>query len=252
MNFLRKAELTAFQLKCIAIISIIAWVSSYVWITLFPWSYYFFWVIRMIAPPILTFFVAEGYYQTKNVWRYALRLLVWALLSQVPFIFYSNWGQHGWGFFTWRPVNGIFTLLLGLLALAVWKEKETFAVVRVLLIAALCALSWEIQSEWAVWGVLMVLAFGVFHGSYWKQCIAYCVAISGFLVKMWMLLYMPYNPKEWLPYLGLLLPLFILWLYRGKKGGRPTLRWLFYALYPAQFILYYTLLFPLFKNHLGN
>lgn len=192
----------------------------------------------------MTFFVAEGYYRTKNVWRYALRLLVWALLSQIPFVFYYHWTHHQrWGISAWRPTDVIFTLLLGLLALMVWKKQELFVLIRIFLIAALCALSWAIQSEWAVWGALMVLAFGMFHGCYWKQCIAFFIVVSGFLTQMWFQLFMPYNAKEWLPYLCVFLPLLILWMYRGKKGGRPTLRWMFYVFYPVQFVLYYTLIF---------
>lgn len=255
MNVLRKVELTAFQLKCIAMGSIIVWVSSYIWISLIPSSYYFFLIIWMLVPSIVTFFVAEGYYQTKNVWRYALRLTVWVLLSQIPFIFYSNWSLHSWGFFTWRPVNGMFTLLLGLLALTVWKKQEMFVLIRIFLIAVLCALSWAIQSQWAVWGILMVLAFGMFHGCYWKQCIAFFIVVAGILIQLWIMcmrIGVPYSPKEWLPYLCLFLPLLILWMYRGKKGGRPTLRWMFYVLYPTQFILYYTILFPLFKKYIGH
>lgn len=244
MNVLRKVELTAFQLKCIAVISMIIYYSMSMWVGFLPPSTLYVWqVMGLLAIPIMTFFVAEGYYCTKNVRRYALRLFVWAMLSQIPFVFYYHWTHHQrWGIFTWRPTDVIFTLLLGLLALTVWKKKELFVLIRVLLIAVLCALSWEIQSEWAVWGVLMVLAFGMFRSCYWKQSVAFFIVTSGFLIQMWFQLFMPYNPKEWLPYLGLFLPLLILWMYRGTKGGRPTLRWMFYMFYPVQFVLYRTLI----------
>lgn len=63
-----------------------------------------------LAFPIFAFMTVEGYFHTRNLKRYALRLLLFALLSEVPFdLMYGG---------TWfYPVhqNVIWTLLLGLL-----------------------------------------------------------------------------------------------------------------------------------------
>ena len=56
--------------------------------------------------PIMAFLLVEGYRHTSNVARYARRLLVFALVAQVPF-----------GMFLSPGLNVLFTLLvcLGLL-----------------------------------------------------------------------------------------------------------------------------------------
>ena len=47
-------------------------------------------VIGRITASIMCFFVAEGYYYTKNVKKYVLRLAIFALISHVPFIFFET------------------------------------------------------------------------------------------------------------------------------------------------------------------
>ena len=74
-------------------------------------------VIVRITASIMCFFVAEGYYYTKNVKKYVLRLAIFALISHVPFIFFETENISILG-----NTGVIYTLCLSLIALIAYHK----------------------------------------------------------------------------------------------------------------------------------
>ena len=74
--------------------------------------YYVMRGIGRMAFPVFCFFIVEGFQHTRSVPKYALRLLIFAIISEVPFdvALYHSW-------FSLSYNNVYFTLLLGLLAI---------------------------------------------------------------------------------------------------------------------------------------
>ena len=103
-----------------------------------------------IAFPVFAFLVAEGFAHTRNRMRYFLFLLLFAVVSEVP----------------WQLLNGadgthnvMFTLALGVAALAVFerlREHRFLCCCSVLMTAWLAAWSGT-DYEWR--GVLMIVIF---------------------------------------------------------------------------------------------
>ena len=88
------------------IIAIVLMVSDHIWATYMSFGDWMTYIGRM-AFPIFAFQIAEGFVHTKNFKKYALRLLSFALISELPFnLFYSSrWFNpysrsfktiHGW------------------------------------------------------------------------------------------------------------------------------------------------------------
>ncbi len=130
----------------------------------FFWLYYVLRVIGRLAYPLFAFMIFEGFMKTRSRWKYLLRLLIFALVSEIPydlFIFGRAWSMD--------KQNVGFTLVLGLLAMIVcdiikhnkkWAEKpklRKFLGYSTWIILALVATL--IRSDYGLFGVLSIFAF---------------------------------------------------------------------------------------------
>ena len=102
--------LTSNMLRTIAVLLML---SDHIWATAMSFGDWMTYIGRM-AFPIFAFQIAEGFVHTNSFKKYALRLLGFAIVTEIPFnFFYSS------RFFNPYHQNVLFTLLLGLLAIKV-------------------------------------------------------------------------------------------------------------------------------------
>ena len=108
--------------------------------------------LRMIGRasfPIFCFLLAEGIAYTRNPKKYGLRLLIGALLAEIPFdlLFYGR--------LTFEHQNVMVTLLLGFL-MAQWMKKTG----NIMLPFAVCFLSAEfLNTDYGGFGVVLIALF---------------------------------------------------------------------------------------------
>lgn len=186
--------------------------------------------IGKLTGPIMFYFIAEGNHYTHNVKKYISRLAIFALISHIPYNIFANEGK-----ITLLPTSVIFTLLCGLLALIAYKRINNMFL-KSAIIAVLCILTF--RADWGIFGVLFILAFGIFYGDFNKQIIAYSVLCVMKIIYS----YMPivgetFSYYTFLPRFGMFLVIPILFLYNGKRGGNKYTKWLFYIIYPLQFLI---------------
>lgn len=189
-------------------------------------------VIGRITAPTMCFFIAEGYYHTHNVKKYALRLGIFALISYLPFVFFES---HSWPPTQWSLLNVIYTLFLSLLALWAWDKIEN-KLFSTLIIIGLCILS--MPGDWTFFAILYTLAFGIHRGDFKEQ--ARWFSIISILMVLLASVFDVTNHyafyKDFFQ-LGVLLALPLLSLYNGERGGGKYSKWTFYIFYPTHLLI---------------
>lgn len=189
----------------------------------------------LIAPPIFFFFVTEGFRYTHSKKQYALRLLVFALVTQIPFCLLNYETLLTSAFFTnW---NVIATLFLGLVALMIWESGLKMPV-RIVLIVLLDALTVVLSFEWMLLGIPAILGLHIFRDKpkarlIWYACI---MMINSFIAGS-----LAFNWIFFECMLFFMLAYFLLTVcYNGKKGRHPVFaKWFFYTFYPLHLAVLY-------------
>ena len=188
-----------------------------------------FHVLGRMTAPVMCFFLAQGYEYTRSFKKYALRLFLFAVLSEVPW-----WLMRGEELFS-LSFNMIFTLFLSLLAVHVEATRDSKAE-KVLFIGLICVLScW---CDWKYFAVLWSVGFYKYRDSIKKCClwqaevgILYCLyaffgSFSSYGNVGSALINSAFS-------LGTFLSVVLLLLYNGESGKKTRGgKWFFYVFYP--------------------
>lgn len=181
--------------------------------------------IGRIAFPIFAFLLAEGFHYTSDRKKYGIRLLVFALISEIP------WNLEHSGKLLYNSQNVFFTLLLGFLGLCVIEELKTAAkkTKGIALLLALLLISIVLRADYGCSGFGFILLMGLLR----EYPVFRAVTGSCFLSSRWQA-GMAFIPIAF---------------YNGKRGfikGR-VLKILFYVIYPLHMLILY-----LIKENMGG
>lgn len=106
-------------------------------------------MIGRLSFPIFAFLVARGSRLTRSQPRYFLRLMIYGVVSQLP---YSYFVPHG--------LNIFFTLAAGLAVIWCWSHPKFY--VKPLAIPVLAS-SLYLDYSYGLYGLLLILAFHLFY-----------------------------------------------------------------------------------------
>lgn len=181
--------------------------------------------IGRIAFPIFAFLLAEGFHYTSDRKKYGIRLLVFALISEIP------WNLEHSGKLFYSSQNVFFTLLLGFLGLCVIEELKTAAkkTKGIAWLFALLVISIVLRADYGCSGFGFILLMGLLR----EYPVFRAVTGSCFLSSRWQA-GMAFIPIAF---------------YNGKRGfikGR-VLKILFYVIYPLHMLILY-----LIKENMGG
>lgn len=234
-----KMDLSAAALHILAMAFML---MDHLWATLLPAQEWLTCVGR-IAFPIFAFMAVEGYFHTHNLKKYLLRMLIFAVISEVPFdLMYGG---------TWfYPVhqNVIWTLMMGLAGIhlmeTVRKKKRTFVYILVSAIVVILGglLGTLSMVDYYGIGVLTVFIFYFFRGRKWWCLLGQMLALYWVNVELLGGLMYPirlFGMEFELCQQGLaLLALLPIWLYRGRQGyhSKPF-QYFCYAFYPIHMLV---------------
>lgn len=83
----KKGRLTLNKLKCIAIVAMFINHLNYIMWDDGSFMFEISSAIGRITAPIMFYALVEGYHKTRNKMNYAIRLLLFAIISYFPFIY---------------------------------------------------------------------------------------------------------------------------------------------------------------------
>lgn len=217
--------MSAFALKIIAIITMFA---DHIGYAIYGHSSYLNYIGR-IAFPIFAFQISEGYIYTRNLKKYFLRLFIFALVSQLPFLlFYNSLVSNSF------CLNIFFTLIIGLASIFIY-DKSKNKIFGIILCTLLALLAQYTKCDYGFYGVSIITLFYIFKKSKIKSSIAFIFATT-IKYLFYMIKYGFYNVYLYL-LLCSLIPIIFISLYNGKKGK--DTKYLLYLFYPIHLLLIY-------------
>ena len=124
-------------------------------------------IIGRIAFPLFCFMLVEGYFKTRNRKKYLLNLLLFGVISEVPFDMFTTAS-----FFNMNWNNVMFTLALVLVT--VWiidtlkekmqkRSKALWYLVSILIVLVMCIVSMSLSLDYEHHAILIGYFFYLFH-----------------------------------------------------------------------------------------
>jgi len=214
-------SISAFWLKIIAIIGMALQHTALIFVDMLP--------MALLAPmqmaggmvfPIFAFLLVEGYRRTSSMAKYLLRIYLFAMLSQIPFMLLFG------GF------NILFTMGFGLIALLGYDFLQRRWIFWVLFLVAFLGMA-IFNFDWAPIGLPIILMYRVIDDEFRRSTAP--AAFAGIFLLLGV--YLPplmdgaaFSPEMLFP-LGCFIAMPLIWAYNGTRG--PSLKILFYTFYPA-------------------
>ena len=183
-------------------------------------------IIGRLAFPIYCFLLAEGFQKTHNVKKYLGRMLLFALISEIPFDLALS-GR------LWNTEyqNVFFTLFIGLMVIAglrlvdqrlagteTWRKLAGVGLYAVIIVAG-SALALVLKTDYSFKGILAITVLYLFRSRRKAQVWA------GVIVFLLM------DGLEMIAALSFLL----IWFYNGERGRQN--KYFFYFFYPVHLLL---------------
>lgn len=184
------------------------------------WTYTALRMIGRVAFPIFCFLLVEGFIHTHDVKKYALRLGLFALISEIPFDLAFNSKVLEFNY-----QNVFFTLFIGLLTMIAYRAVEEKAewnqalrvILCILIVAAGMAAAYLLKTDYAEKGVFCIMVLYIFRKKKVWQILAGCA--SFFWETPALLGFIPIG------------------FYNGERGLK--MKYFFYIFYPAHLLILY-------------
>ena len=213
--------MSSFVLKMIGIISMLLDHIGYAF-----YGHSILRIIGRLAFPIFAFQAVIGYEHTKNLKKHFFKLLVFAIISEIPFYLLTS--------ITTKTIslNVMFTILLGLFTIELFK-KASNKFDGFLIVTLMCIFAQLLNVDYRWFGILTIFFFYYYRDNKVKCLISYALINAAYylinLVSLeWFYLYCFISAMF----------AFILIRFYNNQEGRKT-KYLFYLFYPAHMLVIY-------------
>lgn len=235
----RKKGLTSDTLKLIAVIAMVIDHIAWTFIPFGSIAGQIMHIIGRLTAPIMCFMIAEGYYKTHNVKKYAQRLGIFALISHIPYTY-----LHTGKLEIISSTSMIFTLFMGLLALIVRDSTKYETSIKNIIILLICLVS--MIGDWGGIAVVWIVIFGSRNYSGKTQMQYFCVSTAVMIILSTIFSAVNGCWYHSLFQLGIFLTVPLLMKYNGVRKSGKSYKWFFYIFYPAHLLLFAVIKYVIF------
>lgn len=186
--------------------------------------------VGRLAFPLFCFLLVEGFIYTGNRMKYAFRLIVFALISEVPFDLAVT-GKV----FSFSHQNVFFTLFLGFLTICIldeFKKKEVMVSSEILkkiisfvatafIVAIGMFAAFFLKTDYSYAGVLTIVVMYGFRFNHEISMAGGCMVLTAYMFTEVFAFF----------------DVFLVRLYNGKRGM--NLKYVFYVIYPLHLLVFY-------------
>lgn len=234
-----KFNLSSFTLHIIAMVLML---GDHLWATLLP-AQEWLTCLGRIAFPIFAFMTVEGYFHTHDLKKYLLRLLGFAIISEIPFDLMTE----GVLFYPFHQ-NVLWTFLIGLTGIFL-IEKAHSKCNRFIYFLCACmavllgfAFGTVAMVDYYGPGVLTIFIFYFFRCKKWWQLLGQLIGMYFVNIQLLGGLFYPVNilgyDIEIVQQGFAMLALIPIWLYNGRQGYHSKrFKYFCYAFYPAHLLI---------------
>lgn len=199
-------------------------------------------IIGRLTCPIMCYFIAEGYYYTKNINKYTLRLFILAIISHFAYVFASM------SFVDWKSfipfyygsylnqTSVIWSLAWGLVLLRVVNSEQLKNKIwKLLLVILICLISFP--SDWSCIAALCIVAFGTNRGHFKTQMLWMVIYVAIYATVYFFTMDKVYGLMQ----MAVVLAIPLIGMYSGERGNNPQvnkfMKWFFYIYYPVHLLI---------------
>ena len=200
--------------------------------------------IGRLAMPIFAYCIAVGCKYTRNIWKYALRILLMAILVHPLYqeamghvrLNAFDWGQNFWRigkiwkYYYSSNLNILFTLFFGVVIIGCIRCKQYIP----LTIAVLMAFCMTARLDYGVKGVILIVLFYAFLD---KPLVSFVAVLTFLLYWTAPTIFTKFKFKAISEFYAILSLAFIYLPVKKRSVKLP--KWFFYGFYPAHLLAIY-------------
>ena len=174
-------------------------------------------IIGRIAFPIFAFMIVEGFYKTNSRWKYLRNLLIFAVISEIPYdmfqskVFVNNRSQN----IMWALALGLFTLIIVDKLKEKIKNKYTWLILSILIVGVNAIIATLLSFDYDYYSIIIIFILYLFYDK----------RLVGSLISYLVII------KEVYAILGFA----VINFYNGEKGKQN--KWFNYLFYPVHLLI---------------
>lgn len=189
-------------------------------------------LIGRLTAPIMWFFVSEGFYYTKNVKKYMLRMFIFAVISHFAYCFAFGINPIPFSTGIFNQTSIMYPLFISVVVL--WLQNKEKRMNKYLKFAIIFVLIWSaFPADWSCIAVLAIVNMYSKRGDLKGQMKAmiFWVFIYGVISFFFV------SKVYALELVGVLMVYPLLKMYNGEKGKADWMKWFFYIYYPLHLVI---------------